>query len=77
MEKYLIDCTKDVIYFKYFHPFEILRDLKVDTWTLKWNIAICRDGTKVNIIAKNTQKDLVAFQQAQIEELPWIRLYVN
>lgn len=30
MGKYLIDCNKDVVYFKYSHPFEILRDLKVD-----------------------------------------------
>lgn len=61
MGKYLIDCTKDVVYFKYSHAFEIL---KVDTATLKWNIAICGDAAKSKCNCQNKQKYLVAFQQA-------------
>lgn len=64
MGKYLLDCTKDVVCFKYSHSFEILRDLKVETATLKWNIVICGDGTKSNF-QKSTET--VVFQQALIK----------
>lgn len=66
MGKSLHDCIKVVVYFKYFDPIEILRDLQVETATLKWNIVICGDGTKSNFV-KSTQKYLVVFQQVLAE----------
>lgn len=79
MGKYLIDCTKDVVYFKYSHPFEILRDLKEDTETLKWNIAICGDGTKSKCNCQKYTEIFSCFSAStdQMEELLWIKLYIN
>jgi len=54
----LLDRAKDVVYFKYSRPFEILRDLQVAAATLKSNIVICGDRTKSNC---NCQKSTEIF----------------